>query len=204
MTADSSRPENKAADAAANRWRAVAAALADGRRLELYGRIITAASGNAPLDPAQLGRAEAKSLAVLEKTGLVSVSGAAVLASPGVFSRLLESGRPRRDTSPLRFLASGGSGSLPSKRTDRLELLHHLAGEVFSQHGELTAGTDPAASGAKLTEGEVTSRLAAYTEDPAMVRRALVDEGIVRRSPDGGRYWLVRPRPSDGMEFARG
>ncbi|MBD7994296.1 DUF2087 domain-containing protein [Arthrobacter sp. Sa2CUA1] len=63
-------------------------------------------------------------------------------------------------------------------------------------------GADPAGSPAQLTEAEVTARLAEYSDDPAMVRRAMVDEGIVRRSPDGSRYWLAHPRPADGMEFA--
>lgn len=219
---------------ASNRWKAVAAALADDRRLGLYARIITAANTGVPLQGAGLDRAEAKSLAALEKAGLVSTAEDGSLRADSVIYRnLLATGRQPAVSSPLRLLTPGRAGSLPARRTDRLELLHHLAGEVFSRHGSLGAGADeaapsedapatssgagpagadlpcadlpradPAGSPARLTEAEVTSRLAEYSEDPAMVRRAMVDEGIVRRSPDGSRYWLARPRPADGMEFA--
>lgn len=204
---------------ASNRWRAVAAALADGRRLNLYARIITAANAGNPLQGADLDRAEGKSLAALEKAGLVAAAADGELsADAGVFKELLAAGQQPKTSSPLRLQAPGRAGGLPSRRPDRLELLHHLAGEVFSRHGSLSAGADrteantageatspgadPAAFPARLTEAEVTSRLAAYSDDPALVRRAMVDEGIVRRSPDGSRYWLARPRPADGMEFA--
>ena len=184
-------------------WKAVAAALADSRRLDLYARIITAAGQGEPLLGGDLDRAEAKSLTALLKAGLVRAGRDGLHPVPGVFSRLLAADRAPRDESPLRHLGPGSSGSLPSKRADRLEVLHYLAGEVFSRHGVLDAGAGtPAASPARLTEAEVTGRLAAFTEDPAMFRRAMVDEGIVRRSPDGSSYWLTRPRPAPGMEFA--
>ncbi|MSR99653.1 DUF2087 domain-containing protein [Arthrobacter sp. BL-252-APC-1A] len=185
-------------------WKAVAAALADSRRLEVYARIITAAAQGEPLSGKDLDRAGNKSLAALLKAGLLREGEDGLHPVPEIFSRLLAADRQPRDESPLRHLGPGSSGSLPSKRADRLEVLHYLAGEVFSRHGLLGAGAgDPAASPARLTEAEVTGRLAAFTEDPAMFRRAMVDEGIVRRSPDGSSYWLSNPRPGPGMEFAR-
>lgn len=214
---------------ASNRWKALAAALADDRRLDLYARIITAVKSGVPLQSADLDRAETKSLGVLEKAGLVSAAeDGSLRADSGIYRKLLATDREPAVSSPLRLLTPGRAGSLPGRRADRLELLHHLAGEVFSRHGSLGAGADgtapsgdapatssgvgpagadlprvgPAGSPARLTEAEVTSRLAEYSEDPAMVRRAMVDEGIVHRSPDGSRYWLARPRPADGMEFA--
>ncbi|GAA1903370.1 hypothetical protein GCM10009688_04230 [Arthrobacter gandavensis] len=184
-------------------WKAVAAALADSRRLQVYGRVIAAAGQGEPLSARELDRAGSKSLAALLKAGLVREGEDGLHPVPEVFSRLLAADRAPRDESPLRHLGPGSSGSLPSKRADRLEVLHYLAGEVFSRHGVLDAGAgDPAASPARLTEAEVTVRLASFTQDPAMFRRAMVDEGIVQRSPDGSSYWLSRPRPAPGMEFA--
>ncbi|MGW9404832.1 DUF2087 domain-containing protein [Arthrobacter sp. NPDC055585] len=188
-----------------SRWKAAAAALADSRRLDLYARIITAAGHGDPLSGHDLDRPETKSLNVLVKAGLVRAGEDGLHPVPELFSRLLAADRPPRDESPLRHLGPGSAGSLPSKRTDRLEVLHYLAGEIFSQHGTLGSGEDGAgnpAGRARLTEAEVTSRLAAFTNDPAMFRRAMVDEGIVRRSPDGSSYWLTRPRPAAGIEFA--
>ncbi|MER2133968.1 MAG: DUF2087 domain-containing protein [Arthrobacter sp.] len=185
-------------------WKAVAAALADSRRLDLYGRIITAAGQGEPLSGQDLDREETKSLNALLKAGLVHAGEDGLLPAPGVFSRLLAADRTPRDESPMRHLGPGSSGNLPAKRSERLEVLHHLAGEVFSRHGVLGDGGtgNPAGSRARLTEAEVTGRLAALTKDPAMFRRAMVDEGIVRRSPDGSSYWLTAPRPADGIEFA--
>lgn len=185
----------------------MAAALADSRRLDLYARIITAAGQGELLSGHDLDRAEAKSLNVLLKAGLVQAGEDGLQPVPGLFSGLLAADRIPRDESPMRHLGPGSSGSLPAKRADRLEVLHHLAGEVFSRHGVLgavdgSAAGNPAGGRARLTEAEVTGRLAALTNDPAMFRRAMVDEGIVRRSPDGSRYWLAAPRPADGIEFA--
>ncbi|MEB7503275.1 DUF2087 domain-containing protein [Arthrobacter koreensis] len=191
--------------AGSSNWKAVAAALADSRRLELYARIITAAAQGEPLSGLGLDRAETKSLAALARAGLVRSGADGLHPVPEVFSRLLAADRPPRDESPLRHLGPGRSGSLPSRRTERLEVLHYLAGEVFSRHGVLGSGEDGAgnpAGRARLTEAEVTGRLSEFTNDPAMFRRAMVDEGIVRRSPDGSSYWLTRPRPAAGLEFA--
>ncbi|MCC9193671.1 DUF2087 domain-containing protein [Arthrobacter sp. zg-Y916] len=201
--------------AGSSRWKAAAAALADSRRLDLYGRIITAAGQGEPLSGRDLDRAGTKSLDVLMKAGLVRDGQDGLHPVPEVFSRLLAADRAPRDESPLRHLGPSSSGSLPSKRADRLEVLHYLAGEVFSRYGALgtgahgpeTADAGPGSAAgppgrARLTEAEVTGRLAAFTTDPAMFRRAMVDEGILRRSPDGSRYWLTRPRPADGIEFA--
>ena len=189
--------------AGSSNWKAVAAALADSRRLDLYGRIITAAAQGETLSGQDLDRAEEKSLNALLKAGLVLAGEDRLQPVPEVFSRLLAADQAPRDESPMRHLGPGSSGSLPAKRAERLEVLHHLAGEVFSRHGVLGAGAgNPAGSRALLTESEVTGRLAALTKDPAMFRRAMVDEGIVRRSPDGSSYWLTAPRPADGIEFA--
>ncbi|MDN3482931.1 DUF2087 domain-containing protein [Arthrobacter sp. APC 3897] len=183
-------------EGAPEQWRAVAAALADERRLRLYARIITAAERGTPLDGQAMDSRERKSLAALQKAGLVTSGACDVQPAGGVFARLLASGRGAPDTSVRRFLVNGKISSYPRKQADRLELLHYVAGHVFE--------SAPAAPGEvpTLTEREITGRLDSYSTDPAAVRRYLVDEGIVARSTDGSRYWLTAPRPADGMEFA--
>lgn len=182
--------------AAPEQWRAVAAALADDRRLRLYARIITAAERGTPLDGQDLEPKERKSLAALQKAGLVSSGACDVQPAGGVFARLLASGKEPPETSARRFLLDGKVSVLPRRQADRLELLHYVAGHLFE--------TVPAPPGELpvLNERGITERLAEYSEDPAAVRRALVDEGIVSRNPDGSRYWLTAPRPADGWEFA--
>lgn len=177
-------------------WRAVAAALADERRLRLYARVITAAERGTPLAGQDLEPKERKSLAALQKAGLVSSGVCDVQPVGGVFARLLASGRELPETSVRRFLVNGKISSYPRRQADRLELLHFVAGHAFESvpapPGELPV----------LNERAITERLAEYSDDPAAVRRYLVDEGIVSRNPEGSRYWLSSPRPADGWEFA--
>lgn len=181
-----------------NRWRQVAAALADRRRLHLYARTVLAADdGGAGLEPGDLTAAEAKSLAVLQSAGLVRVGERGVEPVPSVFADLLAAGVRPPDTSARRFLVNGKIEAYPRKRSDRLELLHFLAGEVFEHARPPEPGLRPV-----LAEKELTERLSAFTGDPAAIRRYLVDEGIVARDPAGSQYWLIRPRPAEGMEFA--
>ena len=182
--------------AAPEQWRAVAAALADERRLRLYARIVTAAERGAPLDGQALAPRERKSLAALQKSGLVSSGACDVQPVGSIFARLLASGGKATETSVQRFLTDGKISAYPRRQADRLELLHYVAGNVFE--------AVPAEPGGKpvLNERGITERLAEYADDPAGVRRYLVDEGIVSRNPDGSRYWLTSPRPADGWEFA--
>ena len=177
-------------------WRAVAAALADERRLRLYARVITAAERGTPLDGQDLEPKERKSLAALQKAGLVSSGACDVQPVGGVFARLLASGKEPPETSAGRFLVKGKISAYPRRQADRLELLHFIAGHVFESvpapPGELPV----------LNERAITERLAEYSDDPAAIRRYLVDEGIVSRNPEGSSYWLSSPRPADGWEFA--
>lgn len=182
--------------AAPEQWRAVAAALADERRLRLYARIITAAERGTPVAGQDLDPKERKSLAALQKAGLVTSGACDVQPAGGLFARLLAGGREAPDTSARRFLVNGKISSYPRRQADRLELLHYIAGHVF-ETVPATPGEAPV-----LNEREITERLSGYSADPAGVRRFLVDEGIVRRNPEGSRYWLASPRPADGMEFA--
>lgn len=181
---------------APEQWRTIAAALADERRLRLYARIVTAAERGAPLDGQDLDPKERKSLAVLQKAGLVTSGACDVHPAGGVFARLLATGKEAPDTSVRRFLVNGKISSYPRRQADRLELLHYVAGHVF-ESVPAPPGEVPV-----LTEREITGRLGGYSTDPAAVRRYLVDEGIVLRNPEGSRYWLASPRPADGMEFA--
>ena len=45
--------------------------------------------------------------------------------------------------------------------------------------------------GPTWTEREITQELAAITADPVTLRRALIDEERLVRSPDGSQYWLA-------------
>jgi hypothetical protein len=86
-----------------------------------------------------------------------------------------------------RFLDNDGRVVVwPSRRVDRLIVLAHLA-TLF----------DPERH---YTEREVNALLdgAHILGDPAFLRRILVEERFIDRTPEGRRYWRVAP--SSGSE----
>lgn len=88
-----------------------------------------------------------------------------------------------------RFLSRGPLERLPKRPDDREELLRVLAWLVLP-------------SGESLDEPSLNLRLRAFTQDAALVRRALVDHRLLQRSADGARYDGVLPRPALRVEPA--
>lgn len=81
-----------------------------------------------------------------------------------------------------RFLSRGPLERLPKREDDRQALLRLIAWQCL-----------PVSETAD--EPGLNLRLRAYTQDPAMLRRALVDAGLVFRSSDGSTYTGAVPRP---------
>jgi hypothetical protein len=76
-----------------------------------------------------------------------------------------------------RWLVDGRIRVYPRRAADRLALLEHVVAEAV--------GKDEG-----LGEPELNVRLRAFTDDPATLRRYLVDHRLLLRSPDGGVYYL--------------
>ncbi|MGO3153708.1 MAG: GNAT family N-acetyltransferase [Galactobacter sp.] len=81
-----------------------------------------------------------------------------------------------------RFLSRGPLERLPKRPDDRESLLELIAWQVLPV-------------GAVVDEPSLNLRLRAYTEDTAMLRRALVDAGMVLRAVDGSSYTGAVKRP---------
>ncbi len=86
---------------------------------------------------------------------------------------------------PPHAVARFGDGSgrlvqMPAKAAKRRELLAFIAAQLPSR---------------ELSETEINAELREVHDDVAMVRRYLVDEGLVLR-PEPGRY-VVPPPPTD-------
>ena len=72
-----------------------------------------------------------------------------------------------------RFLVDGRIATYPRRTAVRRALLEHVvAGTLTGEEG--------------LDEPALNERLRAYTDDPATLRRYLVDHGLLVRTPDGG------------------
>jgi hypothetical protein len=78
---------------------------------------------------------------------------------------------------PHRFLRDGRLEAMPRRWRDRMAVTRYLATVA------LPVLLDT------LPERELTDRLAAISDDPVALRRAMVDLGVVHRTRDGAEYW---------------
>jgi hypothetical protein len=163
-------------------WRPLIAALANpdtrrvAARLMLGDPLETAAEG---LPPSKRRRAAE----ALTASGLLADDGETL--DPQVFRRLLDAAAAPRRTGRERFVDGTRIRQYPASATDRRELLAWVARRVF-------------AVGEVLDEREVNERLLAYSDDVALLRRHLVDHGLVERGADGSGYTLA-----DGVSAGR-
>jgi hypothetical protein len=100
-----------------------------------------------------------------------------LVASETVFRELLAQQPRQPQTGPDRFLRLGRIVSYPANRAERRRLLERIAGEI-------------AAPGEQLTEQQVNERLLDYTDDVVLLRRYLVDFGLLQRTRSGSSYCL--------------
>ena len=102
------------------------------------------------------------------------------LVAPDSIFRDLLSQQPRRQpqTGLDRFMRLGRIERYPANVAERRELLARIAGEVISP-------------GEKLTERQVNERLLGYTDDVVLLRRYLVDFGLLQRTSSGSSYSLL-------------
>ena len=148
-------------------WRAVIAALRDDDVRALLGETAPAA-----LTPRRRERAQQRLIAL----GLVVDDGDGIRFDDTPLRDLL-SNAPRPQ-GPERFLDSDGRiDRYPAQAADRLAVLRHVAVRAFSPD-------------TVLSERDVNERLEPYAPngDVAVLRRYLVDHGLLRRTASGSEY----------------
>ncbi|RAX49227.1 DUF2087 domain-containing protein [Arthrobacter sp. AQ5-05] len=152
-------------------WRQVFGALANEETRRYYAQQVLGLDSD--LRPERAAKARAN----LANAGLLDGDGA---VDNRLFARVLASGArkaPKEGTD--RFLdAAGRIDRYPKNLEERLGLLRVVAGKVMV-HGQ------------QLTEVELTARLAEFTDNPVLLRRYLVDHGMLLRQPDGSVYRLA-------------
>lgn len=154
-------------------WRRVMAALANRDVRIAYAQTVL---GEEVLSGAKEQRRH-RAITVLLEAGLVERTGSdGYQASETVFRDLL-SQQPKRQpkTGVDRFLRLGRIDRYPASVADRRELLAWIVGEAI-QPGE------------DLTERQVNERLLSYTDDVVLLRRYLVDFGLLERTASGSSY----------------
>ncbi len=152
-------------------WRQVFGALANEETRRYYAQQVLGLQSDMRPDRAAKARGNLSSAGLLDGEGAVDGR---------LFARVLAAGarrEPREGNG--RFLdAAGRIERYPKKPGELVELLRLVAGKVLG-HGQ------------KLTEVELTARLGEFTDDPVLLRRYLVDHGMLLRRPDGSSYRLA-------------
>lgn len=155
-------------------WRAMAAALANEDARTVYAQLVL---GQEP----ELGgtqraaRRTERSIQTLSSAGLLDADGH---VSGGVFRELLAAAAPPRAEGVDRFLADGRIVRYPSNPGERRALLERVAATVL-QSDEV------------VDEAVINERLSAFHDDVAVLRRYLVDAGLVERTRSGTEYARV-------------
>ncbi|MBP2376247.1 DUF2087 domain-containing protein [Paeniglutamicibacter psychrophenolicus] len=152
-------------------WRQVFGALANDETRRYYAQQVLGLDSD--LRPERAAKARAN----LSSAGLLDGDGA---VDDRLFARVLASGARKAPTEGVdRFLDTAGRiDRYPKNHEERLGLLRVVAGKVMG-HGQ------------QLTEVELTARLGEFTDDPVLLRRYLVDHGMLLRQPDGSVYRLA-------------
>jgi hypothetical protein len=157
-------------------WRRVVAALANTDARTAYAQIVLGAKLPdvlADLNDHRRNRA----LAVLLESGLVERNAASDVEAPeGIFRDLLTA-QPRRQpqTGLGRFMRLGRIERYPANMTERRELLAWIVSEAIEP-------------GEHLTEKQVNERLLGYSDDVVMLRRYMIDFGLLERTTSGSSY----------------
>ena len=159
-----------------NDWRSIVAALANETALRVFAQIVMGATpGEATSDLSPSRRSHV--LGALQKAGLL---GEHLELNSARFAEVLaaSTAEPRR-TGVDRYLdQSGRVVTYPSRPEVRAELLRLLGERAF-------------VVGEALDEREVNERLSAHADDVALLRRYLVDHGILERTRSGSAYFLA-------------
>lgn len=158
-------------------WRPVFAALANEATRRVYAEIVLGSdAAGSDLSPSRRRHA----LDALAKAGLIVAESDGWIVGE-VFTEVLASApRPPRRTGVERFLtAEGRIDRYPANLGEREELLRHVVAQAL-EPGEV------------LGEAEINERLSRFSEDTAVLRRYLVDAGLLERTASGSQYARVR------------
>jgi hypothetical protein len=154
-------------------WRKVVAALANDKLRIVFAELVLEDARRRGLSVQEGKRRRA--LEQLVSAGIVR-EGAGGELNPGIFRALLqEAAVERRRDGVERFLVNGRIDRYPANRSQRHELLAWIAGQAFNP-------------GESLPEKAVNERLMEFSDDHVLLRRYLVDAGLLERTPSGSSY----------------
>jgi hypothetical protein len=129
------------------------------------------------------GRRRDRAIAVLLDSGLVERTADNQLEASETIFRSLLTQQPRRQakTGVARFMRLGRIERYPANLAERRALLAWIASEAIKP-------------GEDLSERQVNERLLSYTDDVVLLRRYMIDFGVLERTTSGSSY----SRPTEG------
>lgn len=157
-----------------NAWRPILAALASPDTRRAIGLLIVDGDLEGFLGSVSPSRRR-HIVDTLRRAGIV---GDDLALRDEVFAEILRREPARKATGIDRFLRHGRIAQYPANLVERERLLRWVAARALGP-GEV------------IGEREINERLAAFSDDTAVLRRYLVDLGIVERRRDGTEYALV-------------
>lgn len=104
-------------------------------------------------------------------------------------SARMQAPKPSKDD-PSRYFKDGRLTQIPKGDKPRVAVMLHIANQF--------------APNVRYTDAQVREMLAPIHEDYALIRRYLVDNGLLHRTPDGRTYWRDAPEQEEAaMPFDR-
>ncbi|AXJ09371.1 DUF2087 domain-containing protein [Arthrobacter sp. PM3] len=157
-------------------WRRVVATLADTDARTVYAQVVLGV-GLPDVLPGLNDQRRARAIAALIESGLVERRADNELEAPEAIFRELLKQQPRRQaqTGLDRFMRLGKIERYPANLKERRELLAWIVSDAIEP-------------GERLTERQVNERLLSYSDDVVMLRRYMVDFGLLERTPSGSSY----------------
>ena len=157
-------------------WRRVMATLANSDARSAYAPIVLGAK-LADVLPGMQDQRRNRALAALLGSGLVERNADGGMVAPESIFRDLLAHQPRRQAQSglARFMRLGKIERYPANVAERQELLAAIVSEAIRP-------------GERLTEKQVNERLLSYTDDVVLLRRYMVDFGLLRRTASGSSY----------------
>lgn len=157
-------------------WRRVVATLANSDARTAYAEIVLGAKLPDVLAGMKDHRRN-RAIAALLESGLIEQNAADELVAPESIFRNLLTQLPRRQpqSGVDRFMRLGKIERYPANTAERRELLAWIVNQTI-EPGEV------------LTEKQVNERLLNFTEDVVLLRRYVVDFGLLERTASGSSY----------------
>ena len=158
------------------RWRPVIAALANPVVRVAFGLLAVGGGLDGYLADKSPSRRR-HIVDALTASGIVRGDDQALTLRAEVFAEILADAAPRRATGVERFLVDGRIAQYPGSSSERDLVLQWVAVRVL-------------APGETVSEAVLNGRLRVLADDTALLRRYLVDAGLVERRQDGSEYAL--------------